>query len=311
MGLVAAALRPGPALVLLALALGAAPACRPPGSLGPRGWGLPVVSEAERARPEHLQRLVSLGPAGAVVEETLRADGAAPKQALLHLDRQGRLQSSAPLSEASAHGPARPVPLTTSEIEAPGGRLSLERRGGRWEVWWRAGDRSVPLPPLPGGADLTLAGLYYSPEAELVAALWRLDSPGGLTQGVRLYDLRRARAMTSMDLGLEHHLAGRFEEATAHFVAAATHDPSWASAPYNLGAAQARLGHRDQALEALELALSLDPWRVPYLADRDPDLAGLRGDPRFQALIRHDPGRSQTKTIPGESAESGARLRSP
>ena len=48
----------------------------------------------------------------------------------------------------------------------------------------------------------------------------------------------------------------------------------------------ARLGLIDEALEWLERAVDLGFINYPFLADVDPFLAGIRGEPRFQDLLR-------------------------
>ncbi|HEX4441814.1 MAG TPA: hypothetical protein VH854_17195 [Thermoanaerobaculia bacterium] len=53
---------------------------------------------------------------------------------------------------------------------------------------------------------------------------------------------------------------------------------------YNVASAYALLGETDRALDALERAVSAG-FRDRGLAERDPDLASLRGDARFQTLL--------------------------
>jgi len=53
---------------------------------------------------------------------------------------------------------------------------------------------------------------------------------------------------------------------------------------YNVASAYALLGEPDRAFDALERAV-LAGFRDRGLAERDPDLASLRADPRFQALL--------------------------
>jgi tetratricopeptide (TPR) repeat protein len=52
---------------------------------------------------------------------------------------------------------------------------------------------------------------------------------------------------------------------------------------YNLACAYALTGQKDKALNALQQALEQGPW-MKKQAQRDPDLATLREDSRFQAL---------------------------
>jgi predicted esterase len=75
-----------------------------------------------------------------------------------------------------------------------------------------------------------------------------------------------------------------FERAAAILSVAVTIHPDRWPAWYNLGAAQARAGHRRKALESLEKAVASGfADRAMLLADED--FASLRGDPRFQALL--------------------------
>ena len=63
-------------------------------------------------------------------------------------------------------------------------------------------------------------------------------------------------------------------------------DPDNLLMRYNLGCTLARsLGDRDAALRMLEPVLERDTGRLVTAASTDPDLASLRGDPRFQAML--------------------------
>ena len=60
--------------------------------------------------------------------------------------------------------------------------------------------------------------------------------------------------------------------------------PADSTARYNLACSYALLGLTDQAFEALEHAIALGYDDFEYLVG-DEDLAGLRDDPRFDALL--------------------------
>lgn len=65
-------------------------------------------------------------------------------------------------------------------------------------------------------------------------------------------------------------------------------NPTTANATYNLACLELRLGRRDDALQLLQQAI--DHGLAGYIVTampKDPDLAALRGDPRFAALVKH------------------------
>jgi hypothetical protein len=55
--------------------------------------------------------------------------------------------------------------------------------------------------------------------------------------------------------------------------------------PLRLAVIYAALGDKDRALQALDRAADIVPHRVALLV-RDPEMAPLRGDPRFAAVLR-------------------------
>jgi len=78
-------------------------------------------------------------------------------------------------------------------------------------------------------------------------------------------------------LALAYVLLGRRAEAEA---LAAEHEDGH---PYALALIYPALGDKDRAFEALERLAVLEPHRVPRLLAQ-PEMAGLRGDPRLTAL---------------------------
>jgi pimeloyl-ACP methyl ester carboxylesterase len=75
----------------------------------------------------------------------------------------------------------------------------------------------------------------------------------------------------------------RYEDALALSEKMAALVPDRPEPPYNIACAQARLGRRDEAFKSLAKAVALG-YDDPAHMREDPDLEGLRGDPRFEAL---------------------------
>jgi tetratricopeptide (TPR) repeat protein len=84
-------------------------------------------------------------------------------------------------------------------------------------------------------------------------------------------------------LGLASVLLGDSQAAVAAYEKARTFAPS-VLLSYNLACAQARLGHVDEALASLSDSIERGFAASDDLL-HDPDLAPLRGDPRFSALL--------------------------
>lgn len=123
------------------------------------------------------------------------------------------------------------------------------------------------------------------------AAVWSVGSTDRLVAVDRLVllDLRRGAAAIDEANGLAQLAAGELALARDAFTASLAMDESYGNARYNLACAQARLGERDAALANLARAVATEGLRLKILAPRDPDLAALRGDPRFEALVGPHP----------------------
>lgn len=85
----------------------------------------------------------------------------------------------------------------------------------------------------------------------------------GAVMAVKLGDAERARALAERSLHLR---------------------PDEFSAAYNVACVYALLGERDRALDELGRALRMGRGNLGWIGN-DPDLDGLRGDPRFDALL--------------------------
>jgi len=85
--------------------------------------------------------------------------------------------------------------------------------------------------------------------------------------------------------------AGRNEEGIAAFKACLELDPNQPTVVYNIACGYAKLGHTDTAFEWLERAAEMGFGNADSTENnidwtqKDPDLASLRDDPRFGALI--------------------------
>lgn len=84
-------------------------------------------------------------------------------------------------------------------------------------------------------------------------------------------------------LGRIDHQAGRFAEAAEDFTRAAAKPELRARATYDLACSLARAGRPAEALQALEAAVAAGVGRDSL--ERDEDLASLRGEPRYAALL--------------------------
>jgi len=85
-------------------------------------------------------------------------------------------------------------------------------------------------------------------------------------------------------LGYALHVGGRVEEALEAHVIAAGFDPKCHAARYNAACANALLGRREEAFAWLGRAIAAG-FANRSLLRTDPDLASLRDDPRFAALL--------------------------
>jgi len=105
-------------------------------------------------------------------------------------------------------------------------------------------------------------------------------------------EYRKAAEMSNGDqdpvAGLAHALAvvGRRTEAEAILRDLQQHSEIVYVSPYMIAAIQAGLGHKDEALESLELAFRERTWDIAWEIRADPRIDSLRSDPRFQSLLR-------------------------
>ena len=87
-----------------------------------------------------------------------------------------------------------------------------------------------------------------------------------------------------LQLGRTLHQLGRYDEAAKAHAEAAKGEAQRPVALYNLSCAYALLGEREKAIEAATNAVAAG-FRTKYYFESDEDLASIRNDPRFQALL--------------------------
>jgi tetratricopeptide (TPR) repeat protein len=85
-------------------------------------------------------------------------------------------------------------------------------------------------------------------------------------------------------LGHAYTSLGRYEEGLEVDIRLTDLRPDDATARYNLGCSFALLGRAEEAFETLERAIDLG-YREPDHMRGDPDLASIREDPRFVAML--------------------------
>lgn len=93
-------------------------------------------------------------------------------------------------------------------------------------------------------------------------------------------------------LGYAYHAAGDIQEALPLHAKAAAFAQVRPVALYNLGCAHALLGHPDEAINALRLSVDAGQTQRDQF-ENDPDLAGIRGDPRWAELMARIDAASQ------------------
>jgi hypothetical protein len=86
--------------------------------------------------------------------------------------------------------------------------------------------------------------------------------------------------------GLEHHRAGRFEQALARFEAAIGKSSDHDLARYNLACALARRARVEESIAQLDVLVPRDPRRFVARVRTDEDLAAVRESPAWTELAR-------------------------
>lgn len=89
-------------------------------------------------------------------------------------------------------------------------------------------------------------------------------------------------------LGDLYTRTGRFEEGLEVDLRLSREHPSEPLIWYNLGCSLALVGRKEEAFDALGRAIELGYADVNWML-KDDDLASLRSDPRFKALVKETP----------------------
>jgi len=151
--------------------------------------------------------------------------------------------------------------------------------------WCQQGQRRFPNEWAFTECQISLLALRGSKPD--IPKLWRLVDQYAAMFPANLRDYRRRRGQIFVAMALA--TAGRTDSARAVALRAradATVDPS-RDLIYLEVALRSILGDRDEAIRLLTLYLATNPQERPSLAnDHTWWFAGLRGDPRFQALVR-------------------------
>jgi transcriptional regulator GlxA family with amidase domain len=87
-----------------------------------------------------------------------------------------------------------------------------------------------------------------------------------------------------LNLGRTLHTLKRYDEAIAAHLEAAKGEPQRANALFNLACAYALLGKRDEAIDTAAKAFDAG-FKIRYYYESDSDLASVREDPRFKAIL--------------------------
>jgi hypothetical protein len=172
----------------------------------------------------------------------------------------------------------------------PGTNLSVRVHGSTLEV--KRQRLVAPIPVEQDWPDL-LIDVHATAQGDAITIAVETNCSGALTIHTTEAALRARLANVS---ALARHRRKDFDGAAAGFAAALALDPSLVSAALNLASAQARGGHRDQAITTLVHLAATAPRLVAWRVAVDPDLAALADAPALIALDAKVPG---TATGPG------------
>ncbi len=161
-----------------------------------------------------------------------------------------------------------------------------------WTISVVTGEREAPPPAAAtrttgGGLGM---GRAMDPADRQVVLTWRALRDGDVERAERLATEvvleRPDDGVGWFAMGGVRHAQQRYEEAIACYlrVLPGAPPPARARAVYNIACAHARLGRDDDALTTLREAIDAGFRRAGFI-EADPDLASLRDDGRFRALL--------------------------
>ncbi len=110
------------------------------------------------------------------------------------------------------------------------------------------------------------------------------DIPGAIAIYRELIAAKQDDPEVWLRLGVALHSNRRYAEAVAAYSEAAKGSSERARALYNLACADALLGEKDKALDAMARAIDAG-FRDRGAYERDPELASIRGDTRFGKML--------------------------
>lgn len=184
-----------------------------------------------------------------------------------------------PLSDAHVRSLIKEQGWRAAETWAPNRELDLsfhadaalgERRF--MEIRAHADRGSIVLARVPIRGEARVVQLARSPDARFVIVELSMHA----MNTVLVFDVEETAAALYNALALEAHASGDRARAIALLERAVASNPRAADAIYNLACLHALAGDVDRAADELAIALQLDPARYRRLANKDPDLAGVK-----------------------------------
>ena len=124
-----------------------------------------------------------------------------------------------------------------------------------------------------------------TPISAAAAAFERKDYSAAAVAYRRIIEQQPSNGFAWSRLGFALHSLDRLDEALEAHQKAADFPLTRANATYNIACVHSRQGRQDLALAAFEKAIGFGYRAERKYIEQDPDLAGLRNDSRFKALL--------------------------